>query len=62
DELAIKWVQSTVNPNVPLNESERATLKERVALWVKSHQEKASSVEQRRALSSCQWLKGRRHG
>ncbi|HAS6242292.1 DUF4381 domain-containing protein [Vibrio vulnificus] len=62
DELAIQWVQSTVNPNVPLTESERATLKERVALWVKSHQEKASSVEQRRALSSWQWLKGRRHG
>ncbi|EGQ8090665.1 TPA: DUF4381 domain-containing protein [Vibrio vulnificus] len=62
DELAIQWVQSTVNPNVPLTESERATLKERAALWVKSHQEKASSVEQRSALSPWQWLKGRRHG
>ncbi|HAT7737689.1 TPA: DUF4381 family protein [Vibrio vulnificus] len=62
DELAIQWVQSTVNPNVPLTESERATLKERAALWVKSHQEKASSVEQRSALSPWQWLKGQRHG
>ncbi|ENT6815589.1 DUF4381 domain-containing protein [Vibrio vulnificus] len=62
DELAIQWVQSTVNPNVPLTESARATLKERAALWVKCHQEKASSFEQRSALSPWQWLKGRRHG
>ncbi|HAS8199779.1 TPA: DUF4381 domain-containing protein [Vibrio vulnificus] len=62
DELAIQWVQSTVNPNVPLAESARATLKARAALWVKSHQEKASSVEKRSVLSPWQWLKGLRHG
>ncbi|MHB2107616.1 DUF4381 domain-containing protein [Vibrio vulnificus] len=62
DELAILWVQSTVNPNVPLAESARATLKARAALWVKSHQEKASSVEKRSVLSPWQWLKGLRHG
>ncbi|EIU7822758.1 DUF4381 domain-containing protein [Vibrio vulnificus] len=62
DELAIQWVQSTVNPNVPLSESARATLKARAALWVKSHQEKASSVEKRSVLSPWQWLKGLRHG
>ncbi|EJT1337989.1 DUF4381 domain-containing protein [Vibrio vulnificus] len=62
DELAIQWVQSTVNPNVPLTESARATLKARAALWVKSHQEKASSVEKRSVLSPWQWLKGLRHG
>jgi hypothetical protein len=62
DELAIQWVQSTVNPNVPLTESPRATLKARAALWVKSHQEKASSVEKRSVLSPWQWLKGLRHG
>ncbi|EGQ7831283.1 TPA: DUF4381 domain-containing protein [Vibrio vulnificus] len=62
DELAIQWVQSTVNPNVPLTESARATLKARAALWVKSHQEKASSVEKRSVLSLWQWLKGLRHG
>ncbi|AUL97832.1 DUF4381 domain-containing protein [Vibrio vulnificus] len=62
DELAIQWVQSTVNANVPLSESARATLKARAALWVKSHQEKASSVEKRSVLSPWQWLKGLRHG
>ncbi|MGR2998778.1 DUF4381 domain-containing protein [Vibrio vulnificus] len=62
DELAIQWLQSTVNPNVPLAESARATLKARAALWVKSHQEKASSVEKRSVLSPWQWLKGLRHG
>ncbi|EPX4132328.1 DUF4381 domain-containing protein [Vibrio vulnificus] len=62
DELAIQWVQSTVNPNVPLIESARTTLKARAALWVKSHQEKASSVEKRSVLSLWQWLKGLRHG
>ncbi|MCA3896388.1 DUF4381 domain-containing protein [Vibrio vulnificus] len=62
DELAIQWVQSTVNPNVPLSESARAALKARAALWVKSHQEKASSVEKRSVLSPWQWLKGLRHG
>ncbi|EHU4864837.1 DUF4381 domain-containing protein [Vibrio vulnificus] len=62
DELAIEWVHSTVNPNVPLTESARATLKARAALWVKSHQEKASSVEKRSVLSPWQWLKGLRHG
>ncbi|EJL6391858.1 DUF4381 domain-containing protein [Vibrio vulnificus] len=62
DELAIQWVQSTVNPNVPLSESARATLKARAALWVKSHQEKTSSVEKRSVLSPWQWLKGLRHG